>query len=44
MLSIRIGMSKFMPYDIMRRIQKMGADVREELSAMAQKFVNVCCP
>ena len=44
MFSIRIGMSKFISYDIMRRIQEMGADVQEELSDMARKFVNHCCP
>ena len=42
MFNIKIGKSKFISYDIMRRIQEMGADVQEELSDMAHKFVNVC--
>ena len=44
MFSIKIGKSKFISYNIIRRIQEMGADVQEELSDMAHKFVNVCCP
>ena len=32
--SIRIGISKFISYDIMSRIQKMGANVQEELTDM----------
>ena len=39
MFSKRIGMSKFICYDIMRRIQKMGADVQEELTDMTHKFL-----
>ena len=44
MFSLKIGKSKFISYDIMRRIEDMGADVQEELSDMAHKFVNVYCP
>ena len=43
MFSIRNGKSKFISYYIMSRIQKMSADVEEELSDMTHKLVNVCC-
>ena len=40
----KIGESKFISYDIVRSIQKMGANVQEELTDMTHTFVNVCSP